>query len=91
MMKGRNIGTGFQELEMKNLLASDSVQKKNVGLLGSETTTACKNKIPSEFKIVYVHCFLGIPECIGSVPQTGGGHPIGEILLSTVCSPCHYF
>lgn len=38
-----------------------------------------------------VYCFLGIPECIGPVPQTGGGHPIGEILLSTVCSPCHYF
>lgn len=38
-----------------------------------------------------VCCSLGIPECVGPVPQTGGGHPIGEILLSTVCSPCHYF
>ena len=86
-----NVGTGFQELEMGNLLGSDSMQKRKVRLQCSKSITVHNNKITSECQLVCVYCFLGIPECIGPVPQTGGRHPIGEILLSTVCSPCHYF
>lgn len=42
----------FQELEIENLLVSDSVQKRNLRLLPSKSITVHKNKTTSEVQLV---------------------------------------
>lgn len=89
-MKGRSVGTGFMNWKGGTSWQLIKCEKETCCSYVARALLRTGTKLFQNFNLC-VHCSLGLPECIGPVPKTGGGHPIGEILLSTVCSPCHYF